>query len=82
MAEVNVAARAARGNATRLQNDAEELKLVVLGNLACSRQRLGVAQMEAHRAHARRAVPRASPWSGLHWLLEDDSLDRILLPLD
>jgi len=33
-------------------------------------------------ARARRSIPVASPWSGLHWLLEHDSLERILLPLD
>ena len=82
MAEVKVAAREARGDAARLRNEAEELKFVLRGNLARSREGLGKAQMEADRARARRAVPCASPWSGLHWLLEDESLERALVPLD
>jgi hypothetical protein len=82
MAEVTVAARAARGDAARLRNETQELKLSVRGNLARSRKRLGKAQLETDRARARRAVPCASPWSGLQWLLEDDSLERILFPVD
>lgn len=82
MAQVNDSARAARADATRLRHESQELRFAVRGNLARSRQRLGKAQLEADRARARRAVPHASPWSGLHWLLEDESLETILLPVD
>jgi hypothetical protein len=82
VAQVNAAAREARGDAARLRDEANELKLAVRSNLVRSRQRLGKAQLETDRARARRAVPCASPWSGLPWLLEDESLERILLPVD
>jgi hypothetical protein len=82
LAAVNAAARAARGDATRLRRETQELKLVLHGNLVRSRLRLEKAQMEANKARARRATPCASPWSGLDWLLEDDSLEQILLPVD
>jgi hypothetical protein len=75
-------ARAARDDATRLRSESLELKLAVRSNLARSRDRLGKAQLEAERARARRAIPCASPWSGLHWLLDHESLERILLPID
>ena len=79
---MNAAARAARDDASRLRSESLELKLAVRSNLARSRNRLGKAQLETERARARRAIPHASPWSGLHWLLEDESLERILLPVD
>ena len=82
MAEVRSAARAARADASRLRNQAQGLKFAVRGKLARSRQQLGEAQMTADTVRARRAVPCASPWSGLHWLLEDESLETILLPVD
>ena len=82
MAAVTVAARAARDDASRLRSESLGLKLAVRGNLAGSRDRLEKAQLETDRARARRAIPHASPWSGLHWLLEDESLERILLPVD
>jgi hypothetical protein len=81
VAEVS-AARAARADAGRLRSEALELKLALRGNLASSRDRLARAQLETDRARARRAIPHASPWSGLHWLLEDESLERTLLPVD
>lgn len=79
---MNAAARAARDDASRLRSESLELKLAVRSNLARSRNRLGKAQLETERARARRAIPHASLWSGLHWLLEDESLERILLPVD
>ncbi len=82
MAEVSAAARAARDDASRLRSESLELKLAVRSNVARSRERLGKGQLETDRARARRAIPHASPWSGLHWLLEDESLERILLPVD
>ena len=82
MAEVTAAARAARGDAARLRTETMELKLAVRGNLVRSRERLGEAEQQRDRARARRAIPCASPWSGLHWLLEDESLERILFPVD
>jgi hypothetical protein len=82
VAAVSAAAREARGDAARLRAEAQVLKLAMRGNLLCSRQRLLKAQLETDRARARRAIPCASPWSGLSWLLEDESLERILLPID
>jgi hypothetical protein len=82
MAEVTTAAQAARNDAARLRSETQKLKLAVRGNLVRSRRRLGKAQLETDRARTRRAVPSASPWSGLHWSLEDDSLERILFPVD
>lgn len=79
---MNAAARAARDDASRLRSESLELKLAVRSNLARSRNRLGKAQLETERGRARRAIPHASPWSGLHWLLEDESLERVLLPVD
>lgn len=73
-------ARAARDDATRLRSESLELKLAVRGNLARSRDALGEAQLETESG--RRAIPCASPWSGLHWLVDDESLERILLPID
>jgi hypothetical protein len=80
--EVRADARAARGDAARLRTEALELKLALRGNLARSRTRLAEAHAAAETARARRAIPCASPWSGLHWLLEDESLETILLPVD
>jgi hypothetical protein len=82
VAQVNAWARATRADATRLRNESQGLKFVLRGNLARSRQRLGEAQLAADTVRARRAIPHASPWSGLHWLLEDESLETILLPVD
>ena len=82
MAEVTAAALEARCDAALLRIETEELKLSVRGNLARSRQRLCKAQLETDRARARRAARCASPWSELHWLIEDESLERTLLPVD
>jgi hypothetical protein len=82
MAALTMAAHAARVDAKRLRNEACGLKLSVRGNLACSRERLGKAQVEADRARARCAIPLGSPWSGLEWIREDEQLGRVLVPID
>ena len=33
-------------------------------------------------AHARMAVPSASPWSGLSWLRDDEALHTVLVLID
>ena len=82
MAEITAAAREARCDAARLRIETEELRLAVRGNLARSRQRLWKAQLETDRARARCAARCASPWSELHWLIADESLERVLFPVD
>jgi hypothetical protein len=44
--------------------------------------RTATAEAAVATLKERRAIPFASPWSGLHWLLDDESLERILLSLD
>ena len=82
MAPLSSAAHEARTDATRLRNEAQELKLAMRGNLARTRERLDRAQVQAETARARRAIPSASPWSGLEWCREDEQLGRVLVPLD
>lgn len=82
MAPLTASAEAARVDATRLRSEAEGLKLVVRGNRARSRERLGKAQAEVDRARARCAIRFASPWSGLEWCREDEQLGRVLVPID
>ena len=82
MAPLSSAAHEARTDATRLRNEAQELKLAMRGNLARTRERLDRAQVQAETARARRAIPCASPWSGLEWCREDEQLGRVLVPLD
>lgn len=82
MAPLTVAAHSARIDARRLRGEARGLKMAVRANVIRTRERLDRAQMEADRARARRAVPCASPWSGLEWLRDDEQLRRVLVPLD
>ena len=82
MAPLTTAARTARIDARRLRCEARGLKLTARGNLARSRERLHRAQAQADRARARRAIPYASPWSGLEWCRADEQLGRVLVPLD
>ena len=82
MAALNVAAaQAARGDARRLRRESESLKLKARGSLACSRQRLGKARVEASRARARRVEPLPSPWSDLRWTQSYETLDLTLVSL-
>jgi hypothetical protein len=82
VAQVNAWARATRADATRLRNESQELRFVLRRNLAGSRRRLSEAQRALDTAKVRRTIPCASPWSGLDWLLDDESLETILLPVD
>ena len=81
MAALNGAAQAARLEAASLRSHANELKLAVRANVACSRERLARAQVEADRAQVRRAEPLPSPWSGLQWAYTDETLERTLVLL-
>jgi hypothetical protein len=74
------AARAARAEAERLRRESAELRLALRWNKQIAGARTRQAATVA--AGVRRQVPMASPWSGLLWLREDDSLDQILVPLD
>ena len=82
MAAPTTAARAARIDASRLGSESQELRRVMRANLARSRQQLDTAQIQTNQARARRAIPSASPWSGLEWCHEDEQLGRVLVPLD
>jgi hypothetical protein len=82
VAPLTAAARAARIDAKRLRSESNGLKLAVRGNLARSREGLGRAQVEAEKARVRRAIPFASPWSGLEWCCEDEQLNSVLVPVD
>jgi hypothetical protein len=82
VASLTVAAEAALCDARRLRSEAKGLRLAARRNVAYSRERLDTAQLEADRAQARRAIPCASPWSGLVWCLEDAQLGRVLVPVD
>lgn len=82
MAPLNDAAEAARAHAARLRIEAQGLKVALRDNLAGSRERLDTARVQADRARARRAIPYASPWSGLEWCREDEQLHSVLVPVD
>ena len=81
MAPLTSGARAARADAGRLRDEAQELKLMVRGSLAASRERLQRAQVAADRARAKRDEPQPSPWSDLHWSQTYETLERTLVPL-
>jgi len=81
VAPLSYEARAARVDATRLRSEAQELKLIMRGNLACSRKQLGKAQRETDRAQARRVEPLPSPWSELRWTPPYETLELTLVPL-
>jgi len=76
------AARVAREESRRTRNDSGRLRLVSRSNARLVEARIAKATATIAVTRERRSLPMASPWSGLHWLLEDDSLERILLPLD
>jgi hypothetical protein len=82
VAPLTSAARAARNDASRLRSEAVGLRLAVRANVARSHERLERAQAQTERARARRAIPCASPWSGLEWFRDDDHLGRVLVPID
>ena len=81
MAALNGAAQAARLEAASLRSHANELKLAVRANVACSRERLASAQMEADQAQACRTQALPSAWSGLQWAYADETLERTLVLL-
>lgn len=82
MAALNAHAEAARVEARLARTHSQELKLVVRGNLARSRERLGKARAESDKAQARRLAPLPSPWSDLFWTETYETLDRTLVPID
>jgi len=83
MAQVIVeAARSARRESARLRSEGAELKLTMRARSRTARERTAKTEATAATLCARRAVPFASPWSGLQWLFEDEALERILLPVD
>ncbi len=70
--------------AERLRVDSGTLRLAVRQSLSLATARKERARTEAAAAARmmRRADAAASPWSRLHWLREDDALDRVLVPVD
>jgi hypothetical protein len=58
-----------------------ELTLSVRCNLACSRERLDRALVEATRAETCRTEPLPSPWSELRWNRSLETLEKTLVPL-
>lgn len=81
MAPLSSDAKAARADAARLRNQAEELKLALRSNLASSRARLEKAQSAADVARAKLDEPQPSPWSELRWSQAYETLERTLVPL-
>jgi hypothetical protein len=75
------AARTSREEAERLRVESAALRLAVRRNVkrAHARTEKAAAAAAAATKHRRQS---ASPWSSLHWQREDDSLARILLPVD
>jgi hypothetical protein len=74
-------AQEVRGDAKRLRQETEDLKLRVRGNLALSRERLGSARLQADRAWANRVESRPSPWSELQWTQTYEALEQTLVPV-
>ncbi|HEU5244220.1 MAG TPA: hypothetical protein VFU33_07460 [Gaiellaceae bacterium] len=81
MAALTHEAYAARVDATRLRRETHELKLVVRGNLARSREGLGRAQVAASKSRAWLLEPLPSPWSELRWTRSLETLEKTLVPL-
>ncbi len=75
-------ARAARKEARRVCTDSGQLRLVARSNTRLVETRMARAAAAMAVTRQRLAIPVASPWSGLAWLREDESLERILVPLD
>jgi hypothetical protein len=73
------AARTSREEAERLRVESAALRLAVRRNVKRAHTRTEKAAAAAATKHRRQS---ASPWSSLHWQREDDSLARILLPVD
>jgi hypothetical protein len=76
------AARSARADAQRLRADTDGLKLTLRASSRASKARIERAKAAAEIARVRRAVPCASPWSGLRWLRDDEALHTALVPVD
>jgi hypothetical protein len=74
-------AEAARIDARRLRHEAEALRLKSQGNVARSRKRLAKAHVEVDRTCKRRMTPQPSPWSTLHWIGADETLEQTLVPV-
>jgi len=82
VAPLILAARAAREDARLQRVLASELRVEVRRSVRRARVSTERAAAVAGVARMRRATRVASPWSGLSWRLKDDSLERILLPVD
>jgi O-glycosyl hydrolase len=82
VAALILAARAARAEARRLRIDSAGLRFAARATAQTGETRIARATQQASVTRARRAIPIASPWSGLAWLRDDESLERILLPID
>ena len=76
------AARAARAEAESLRRETAELKLALRWSAQVAEARTRQAAAAAAAARIAYEVPLASPWSGLFWVREDDSLEQTLVPLD
>jgi hypothetical protein len=76
------AARTSREEAERLRVESAALRLAVRRNVKRAHARTEKAAAAAAAAATKHRRQSASPWSSLHWQREDDSLARILLPVD
>jgi hypothetical protein len=74
------AARTSREEAERLRVESAALRLAARRDVKRAHARTEKAAAAAAATKHRRQS--ASPWSSLHWQREDDSLARILLPVD
>ncbi len=75
-------ARLARADARRLRADSSQLRLAVRSNARLAETRMARASDAMAVTRERLAVPVASPWSGLRWRREDETLERILMSVD
>jgi hypothetical protein len=76
------AARNAREESLRLRTEGAGLKVAMRSRTRTAEERTAQAEATVARLNAWRATPVTSPWSGLCWLFEDESLERALVPLD
>lgn len=75
-------ARAARDDAQQLRADSLGLRLSARRGVRRSHAAITAAGLSTTAAQARRAQPVVSPWSGLHWARELESVERVLVPVD
>jgi hypothetical protein len=76
------AARAARDDAQQLRTDALGLRFAARRGVRSSHAAITAAAVTATSARARRTSPIVSPWSGLAWLADVESIERVLVPVD